>query len=381
MARKTIFSILIGLVLVLTTGGFAQARIIEGMTWEQVNAPDIVIPGQQFTALEEFQGQLYAGTENTFYTGTEPQLTGVWRSADGRSWNQVFDTGLLNWLHFGRFKEQLYVGGTSIVHDNWDIIFAGHIWRTADGTSWDEVVSDGFGDPNNAFVANFTEFKEMLYISTDNFDMGWGLPVTGTQIWRSPSGEAGTWEKVFTVNKPELDKVTSFYQFKGELYAAMEGAGPFQLWRTADGLAWEQVGQDGFGDPNATSPGSLLEWRADLYMGAGFPGLLWRSTDGDQWVPVVGPWTSDPQNYKVESLVAYMGDLVLVTDNGTGLIVWRTSDGQNWDQISEPGFGNPNNMATQWSTSVRVFKGDLYMGTAKFTLEDTAGEIWRLSQP
>jgi hypothetical protein len=112
-------------------------------------------------------------------------------------------------------------------------------------------------------------------------------------------------------------------------------------------------------------------------------GQLWRSTDGIKWVQVMGAWSKDPNNTKVESLVIYQGDLYAVTDNlVTGAIVWRTQDGKQWEQASQPGFGDPANTSTQWGSGVKVFRGDLYVGTGKMNAvypEDITGEIWRLN--
>lgn len=389
MSRKIVLSLFLVCVMLVTTGIAYPVQARPAYSWEQVNAPDIVVPGQMFTALEEFQGQLYAGTENFFYTSSVPEPVGVWRSTNGRKWTKVLDAGTSNWLHFGKFRGQLYVGGTSTGDPN--SALPAHIWRSRDGANWEDVVTDGFGDPNNVSIASFSEFRGMFYASTFNFDTGAGLTPIGTQIWGSPSGDPGTWRKVFTPNNPDRFEVTGFYQFRGKLYAALEaGTTSFQLWCTGDGLKWNKVGQDGFGNPNALSTSNPLEWQGNLYLGFGsldparsMIGQLWRSTDGIKWVQVMGAWSKDPNNTKVESLVIYQGDLYAVTDNlVTGAIVWRTQDGKHWEQASQPGFGDPANTSTQWGSGVKVFRGDLYVGTGKMNAvypEDITGEIWRLN--
>ena len=102
MSRKIVLSLFLVCVMLVTTGIAYPVQARPAYSWEQVNAPDIVVPGQMFTALEEFQGQLYAGTENFFYTSSVPEPVGVWRSTNGRKWTKVLDAGTSNWLHFQR---------------------------------------------------------------------------------------------------------------------------------------------------------------------------------------------------------------------------------------------------------------------------------------
>ncbi|MBN1138731.1 MAG: hypothetical protein JXM73_19250, partial [Anaerolineae bacterium] len=188
--------------------------------WEQVNVNGFGNASNMFiSAVEPFAGQLYAGTQNN--TGAAQ----VWRTIDGTSWTQfdpswtVSNTKVSDMQTFGG---HLYVGTY-----NPD---GGEIWRT-DGSTWQQVVTGGFGDANNSSMTTFAVL-DALYLAV-------GHEVNGVAIWRSPSGEPGSWTPVITdgFGGPGLWGNSTLEVYDGHLYVglAREAA---ELWRTADGLTW-----------------------------------------------------------------------------------------------------------------------------------------------
>ncbi|HMN59023.1 MAG TPA: hypothetical protein PJ988_01590 [Anaerolinea sp.] len=380
MSRKSSLIIgLIGILLLLSTGGFVSAKTTGWTpTWVQVNAPDMVTPGQWITGLQEYKGQLFALAGNTF----PDQQAIVWRSSDGSRWEKALEFGSPFWLHMGQAKGKLYLSGMDIT-----TYYPAKIWRSSDGITWDLIMEDGFGDDANLTVSIFKQFEGWVYAGTYN---DW----SGAQVWRSRNGDPGTWEKVFDTNNYKAYQVTDLYDFQGRLYMSIEAWGDgeddgwAQVWSTADGKQWEQVLPDGFGETNY-SPGNFMAYKGYLYLGtaAWEGGQLLRSPDGQTWSKVFDPGYGDPNNFKLESLIVYLGDLYMVMDNFTvGATVWRSVDGLTWTQVNQDGFGNPLNHGTQWGTSNTVFHDDLYLGVYQpwWDFEDPTlvmSQIWKLDHP
>ena len=68
----------------------------------------------------------------------------------------------------------------------------GEIWRTSNGTSWEPLMSTGRIRQRGQleYMAGLIPFHgEYLCSSHGNF-------ATGLEVWRSPSGSSGSWQKV-----------------------------------------------------------------------------------------------------------------------------------------------------------------------------------------
>jgi hypothetical protein len=199
------------------------------------------------------------------------------------------------------------------------------------------VNEDGFGDVNNIGAVHLSVFNDHLYVGTRN-------DLTGGQLWRSSDGI--TWNQVGIsgfgdVNNREIYPLAVFggYLYAGTLnfipgsqFLISSGGTGGQLWRSSDGTTWEQVDKDGFGDVNNVR---IIPWLV-------FEGYL------------------------------YVGTLNYIT----GSEVWRSSDGITWEQVNEDGFGN--NSAIYPSA---VFGGYLYAGTLRTgdgrSPGGAGGQLWR----
>jgi hypothetical protein len=75
-------------------------------------------------------------------------------------------------------------------------------------------------------------------------------PFPGGQVWRSRTGDLGSWEPVTLdgFGNPDNIKIESLYRFKGRLYAITynENTG-MEVWVTHKGQNWELVNEPGFG--------------------------------------------------------------------------------------------------------------------------------------
>jgi len=324
-------------------------------------------------ALGTFDGDLYAGTLNDA-RGTE-----VYRRSSG-SWEQVASGGFGDPSNvavdgFAEFGGALYAG-------TWNNSPGGQIWRTPSGDtgSWEQVASGGFGDATNGEIVALTAFDGYLYGGTWSYD----LEDHGAEIWRSPTGDAGSWARVVgdgfdgdSSNKAIL----SMQVFDGGLYAATSnGDTGGEIWRSGDGTTWVQVNADGFGDAGNSVVASLEVLGGSLYAGtwnADAGGEIWRMAGGTTWEPVMDGGFGSADNYDVASLVSLDGTLYAVVDNDdTGPQVWRSStgDGGDWQEVTDTGFGSGRSAAVRWDNGTAVLDDSLYVGT--FTLGNGGGRVW-----
>ena len=94
--------------------------------------------------------------------------------------------------------------------------------------------------------------------------------VNGAEIWRSNTGNSGTWSRVVSGGNGNSTNYicTGFHEFNGHLYTAVENESTgAQVWRTADGVTWSTVVADGFGDTNNYQTGGLAVFGGYLYVG------------------------------------------------------------------------------------------------------------------
>jgi hypothetical protein len=273
--------------------------------------------------LAVFNGALYAGTSNGA-TGGE-----IWRSTDGLTWEPLMQGGFGNMDNCSMrgmavFQSHLYIGVLSTGQP------PGEIWRSADGVTFEPVIDDGFGVPQNQGVGTMEVFDNQLYVGTVNKEQG-------VQIWRSadgvnfapsvgpdaltPSGFGNTFNK----------SVLYLHAFGGQLYVGLINVYGFEVYRTANGVVYERVIEDGLGDS-----GNAYAWRFETFEGALWLGVfslfnhvydakgasLWRSFDGENWETMVGlNGTSltygfgDVRNWGIRSFAVYNDRLYIGTAN------------------------------------------------------------------
>ncbi|MBC7228114.1 MAG: SMP-30/gluconolactonase/LRE family protein [Thermoflexales bacterium] len=317
------------------------------------------------SALEVFGGQMYAGTWSD-----EGTLAGVWRTSDGEAWNPFYpgwsdSTAVYDAQVFGSF---LYVG--TYTNDG------GEIWRT-NGITWTRVVSGGFGDANNLIVNALAVHANALYAATTNW-------ATGIEIWRSTSGNAGSWTQVNTDNfggTPVAASEVVMEVYTGSLYVGLGRAGKAELWRTGDGVTWTSVFTNGLGDAGNSHVAAMAEFKGAFYIGLRnvvTGGQLWRSTDGLNWTNVFTGGLGNPQNGRLYGLIPFDGHLFAVFSNpATGTEVWRTADGTHWQPVARDGWGDRNNIiADYFDKGATVFNNRLYIGAGN---QANGGEVWRFA--
>lgn len=367
--------LLISAVLLSASGGHARgapAAALPAPIWQQVNSDGFGDPDtNEVTALEVFNGFLYAGVGNT----NPLEGARIFRSPDGVTWAPVTEPGFAlphdnrppAILDLAAFQGRIYA---STGRGN-----AAQIWRSQDGQYWSAVVNAGFADPDTVKITALTEFGGKLYAGAWN-------DVTGAQIWSSYTGDSNSW----TQEAPDTPGtgpggVTAMAVFDGALYAAVDSGGPVQIWSSSGG-AWSPVVSDGFGSSQTKTAGGLAAFGGKLYAGAGNTAAgaqLWRTADGSTWTQVTNPGFGGQNNLAVEAVTVWQNQLfVSVRNTLTGMEVWRSADGTAWEQASPDGFGDSHNTGANYTQASAGFGGSLYIGTANST---TGGELWRLFQP
>lgn len=131
--------------------------------------------------LIEFQGQLYAGATNDI-TGCQ-----IWRSRDGRQWENVVGPKTEIPAGFGNKHNQginqFLVFGNWLFAGLWNEVDGAQLWVSDDGLKWQRLIgpgcniTGGFGNVNNRSFYYLLDFKSNLYVGTHNLK-------DGGELWR-----------------------------------------------------------------------------------------------------------------------------------------------------------------------------------------------------
>jgi len=322
-----------------TKAGVTVAR--NQSDWEQVvdDAFGDVSNNDHMDSLEPFEGYLYASTaqKSANRDGTE-----VWRSSTGNlgSWVQVNDDGfgITNARYNENFKDMAVftVDGTSwLCGGTVNTLVGAQVWCT-DGSlkdggpklSWVQKNQDGFGDARYVKVWSTGLMSGYLYAGTECYSGG-ACPGT---VWRTDGTADDTrwqWTKVFTATAN--NRVDIIGPYDGYLYIGFDGGNGTEVWRSSTGDAgtWSQVNSDGFGDPNN---GRVIVDAATVYNGALYLATLneatgaevWRTADGTTWTQVNTDGFGDANTIAAE-LISFNGYLYAwATNYTTGQKVLRT---------------------------------------------------------
>ncbi len=211
--------------------------------------------------------------------------------------------------------------------------------------AWTKVVSGGFGDSSNVYGPGVAEFDDHLYVGT--MKVGYRAGIEGATTTLNTGGE---------------------------------------IWRTYDGIGWEQIGADGLGNPNNQAI-RLVTFKNKLY--AGTPNFnegleIWVSSDGRKFTQMISKGFGDKDNMDC-SFTVYMDRLIVSTFNvRKGMEIWVLEDGDRFERVVQGGLGDSGNTGPAYylhpgghlASQIITFKGLLYVGTINPT---SGGEIWRTS--
>lgn len=333
-----------------------------------------------------FQGQLYAGTYNDAGQGTQ-----LWKTQNGSDWTPAITPGFgitnsIGINHAISFNDQFYVG----VRNDTE---GAKIYRSSNGTAWNLVATAGFGDPLNAAVYRFAVFNGQLYAGTGIF-----TTTHGAEIWRSPSGDSGTWSLVVSNG---FDSTNNFIMrssatHNGYLYFGTQNIDTSTNMTTTGGIvirspsgdndSWTKVTLDGFGDINNSVISGLASFNGYLYASTSRwteSGIqVWRcqTCNGpDSWEKVVDNGFGNVANWGLSTLQVFGDRLYVAVGNGvTGLEVWQTESGDRdaWTRVGAEGFGDLHNVSPYYN-NLAIFNNHLYLGTQN---DVNGGELWMYTE-
>ena len=255
---------------------------------------------------------------------------------------------------------------------------AQHGWKPVVGDT--AVVGNGFGDTTNTHAFSMAVFGGDLYVGT------YKEKVDCCEVWRSSDGII--WNQVNTDGFGDANNLgaISMALLGDHLYVGTMNPAGCEVWRSSDGTIWEPVVGDtavvgnGFDDPNNWAAASMAVFGGDVYVGtwnASDACEVWRSND-TTWESVVGGGAAvdngfgDANSAHAFSMTVFGSYLYVGTSNWShGCEVWRSIDGTAWNQVNTDGFGDANNIG---ALSFAVFCGSLYVGTGNNT---DGCEVWR----
>lgn len=344
-------------------------------------------------SLEKYGGYLYAGLLN-FRSSAK-----VWRF-DGSIWELVMEGGFdgksLGVTDFIVFGETLYAGTIPQFTERYgsSTVSGSEIWRSKDGLEWEKVVDNQFNSDYQyleAEISRLFTFDGYLYAAVT----GWtGDPSgSGLEIWRSKSGDAGSWEKVADngIDDPWNTGIYAAAVYNEKLYVGtIDGRDPVEsysahVYVTEDGVNWDRL-VNMSGEPPLFGISAMNVFKDYLYVAAianldkpSKKGHVYRCAicDGSDWELVLdGPYLHSRTNRKL-ALEEYKDHLFYITGNDDfGLEIWKTFDGIEWERIAREGINDNGNLRSYWDNANTIFQDKLMLGVTNTT---TGTEVWAIS--
>ena len=236
--------------------------------------------------------------------------------------------------------------------------------KTTDGDytlQWDATLSELTWDNGTAVMINMsTDASYQLYDSMGDYIYA----VTHVDLLsETDKSDAVTIETIAATNGfglgGHVHSIIDLKIFNGYLYAGLEGfpnANRVNLYRSIDGLTWTKIFDDTLWDVSygADHADDLIVFKDYLYLTMGGFNVeteggmeVWRSQDGLLWENVVSNGFSlgDTGNGNGTPTIVFNGSLYVATINFyDGVQIWRTDDGITWTQSGENGLGYGTNV-------------------------------------
>ncbi len=306
------------------------------------------------------------------------------------------------------FNDHLYLGMEA------DNSMGARLWRSKDGVDapysqedWEEVIADSEGRPFGYsdtiqidHIDSLAEFNGYIYASTANRT---GYPL-GINIFRSSTGDPGTWEQAITSHSAGFDDINNenfkdMQVFMGYLCGGTTNSeNGAEVWCTQDGTNWQKFSYGGFGkgidDPNTYSISSGYVFNDTLYFGvrnrgtnrdseSDDIGMLYRSSNldlrDDTGVPTWNNiFSGQPGSHRVNILGEINGYLYITVRSGEGIIILRSNTGEpgSWSPVNTPGMDNDSDNEATTVDGATKYNGTLYVTIAN---SQDGIEIWRTS--
>jgi len=388
MLRKIAFSIIMTVLILASLGGTALASPpsqAAPVTEFQV-AVNPTLSGfasdQAFgNAPVSFNNYLYNFVPEDIFSSS--MALKVLRSADGKNWEYagmpLKEDPRYNFVLGGTvFHGRLYIALNRNNCISETPTIPGLVMRTANGVDWEKVFQSPGVDGATTQTGQLGFFHGMLYVTTtvSHGDTG------SAQIWRSRSGDQGTWELATAVIGNNTHDTSTLTAFKGHAYLSTVDEDGTHIWRSADGRNWNKVGESLLTDPAYTNwwVTNPIVFDGALYVGTNpmvfsfnpgpqyTGGQLYRSRDGVHWQMVVAKGFGGTQNPSgIDGLIVYRDQLYALSNdldfnfNWGTTYVWRSRTGNpgDWVKVNPDGMGPYSAVGFSWEG---IFKGELYIG-------------------
>ena len=321
-------------------------KIDDGSTWEKAIEPGFGNTNNYaIVAMAEYKGTLYAMTRN------EIQGAEIWRSIDGKSWEQVlFPNGVKNgiygnpwlsclWGSMIVFKDKLYCGFSSGHQGTYLDSTGAEIWRY-DGSTWEPVISDkkdkeesgtitaiaGCADKDDAITAQFTDSSKNWAV--DQWKGGVLQITSGKGEFRRFQIVSNT-ANTLVIQQKEAAGTPDEYTVCGKQTLANSfPAYEYTIGEVMTGDAYEiGTGNDenGFGNFWNKMITEMVIFEDKLYVSTGlnyeYGAQVWYTEDGDAWT-VTQP-TNSFGNYHTDA--KYPGGNKPISTSITSLCVSSAS--------------------------------------------------------
>jgi hypothetical protein len=352
--------------------------------WRQVEGGSFGDPGNRgVVELHAFGERLFAGTARR--AGTGPAQ--LWSSATGEpgSWTRVTDIRPALPSSTSAVGPMTSAPGGPAFVGTRDAATPG-IYRSADGLTWELVSGPGSGWTAGTAtgVAALEVFDGALYVGTRDR--------RGAELWRlRVSG--GRFERVLNLQTVDraTDAITALRAFGGSLYAGTHRRrGQGRLWRSASGDSgsWRRVrvrSRRPLSAGNSTMGAALFEYRGQLIATTRndkFGAEAYSTRNGRRWRVEIVAGIDQPRNKEVHDLAEAFGELWLTTLPGPAQ-VWRVhrdsaplSEGLAFGQANEDGFGRPRTIRGG-APVVAGFRDAVFWGGEH---RRRGAQLWRLDR-
>jgi hypothetical protein len=302
---------------------------------------------EQAFSMGLFNDALYIGTRNKIHGASLLRMDQDERVLRQVSMNpeNIDIYGLItynNWLYIGTYNK-----------------YGGELWRMNSTGDMERIFRDGLDDVENRDIWSITRYNRGLLIGTWN-------RITGGKIYQSNDGRH--FFKIYDVADPGGGYIRCFARFKGSLYASVGNrCNPLHLIKL---FTKENLKLNVPANRTRSDIYTMLPFNKYLYIGvAAYHAAneiggceVWRF-DGSTFIPSIQGGFGNPNNTYVGSMIEWKDWLVCSTQNyHNGCELWATRDGYNWLTIAMGGFGlGKYNEAVFYGLS--VFHGNLYIAT------------------
>ena len=201
----------------------------------------------------------------------------IYRSLDGTVWSDVTPPGFTS-ISIASWAMQTYNGKLYLSVNDYG--FGAHpalVLRTANGKDWETVLDGSLADLQGNVADKLGVYNGQIYLTTV-----WN----SGQIWRSPSGNPGSWVLATPVLGSGVGSTSAPTVFKGDLYFSGFSAAGLQVWHSHNGSTWETQGAGVLDVPNNSADDNLAVFNGSLYLGATNTidgGRIYRSKNGRDW--------------------------------------------------------------------------------------------------